>query len=193
MKKLNSIQIFIIRALILYIVWLVVFYQWGVKSGGIDDKMTELTSYTSIHALQLINHNATGEWISRQEAREQQVIYAHLSKEAKSFLISVDGVDTVAVGNRCNALFTIALYIGFILAYPGKWMPKFLFIIFGSAIIFSANIIRIIALSFNSLYSPETLDFNHKYTYTFVVYSVVFIFWMWWVNKYSYIAYNKQI
>jgi exosortase/archaeosortase family protein len=55
----------------------------------------------------------------------------------------------------------------------------------GILIIHLLNIIRVIALTLLAYKAPEYLDFNHTYTFTILVYSVVFILWMIWALKIS--------
>jgi hypothetical protein len=50
-------------------------------------------------------------------------------------------------------------------------------------------------LIFIQIKSPESLEFNHKYTFTLLVYSLIFALWMLWVNRYSnlfFTATNKR-
>jgi hypothetical protein len=45
--------------------------------------------------------------------------------------------------------------------------------------------VRVAVLAVNYHFSRHTFDFNHKYTYSFLVYSVIFGLWMLWVNRFS--------
>lgn len=91
----------------------------------------------------------------------------------------------IHISNSCNALSLIVLYIGFLLAYPGNVRNKIVFILSGSILIYFINIIRISALALIGLKAPEWLDFNHHFTFTALVYSIVFILWVIFVNKFS--------
>jgi exosortase/archaeosortase family protein len=169
---------FIIKAVLLYVTWLVVFYYWGAPKGGFDDQMTFLTGDATVWIMQKVGINANSEWKEHlNEYQKENGVYA--------LWLTIDGKNSVVVGNRCNGLFTIAMYIGFLVAYPGRWLPKMAFIVLGPFLIFFSNVLRVIALALNWVNSPDTFDFNHKYTYTFVVYSIVFLLWMWWINKYA--------
>ena len=100
-------------------------------------------------------------------------------------VIGLDGSTGVWIGSNCNAITLFSLFTVFILAYPGNQKDKWWFILTGNLAIHILNILRVVALMFINLKFPEYLDFNHTYTFTFLIYS--FIFWLWivWVNKFS--------
>ena len=106
--------------------------------------------------------------------------------------IWVNDKPTVSIANECNGVELMALFIGFILAYNGDWKLKTLYMIIGLISIYVINLIRIQLLIANSIYSQETLDFNHHYTFTIAVYACVFGMWMLWANKLSKIKFNPQ-
>ena len=73
-----------------------------------------------------------------------------------------------------------ALFSGFVLAFPTSSRHKLWFIPAGIAMIYSLNVLRIVAMSLNHYYSYSTLDFNHHYTYAFIVYGFIGLLWLWW-------------
>ena len=108
------------------------------------------------------------------------------SKEVDDFQVfGIDGSNGVWIGGPCNGLTLIFLFAVFIIAYPGALKNKLWYIPLGALIIHLSNIFRIISLSLIALYSPKSLAFNHTYTFTFIVYTIVFSLWMLWVNKIS--------
>jgi hypothetical protein len=44
-------------------------------------------------------------------------------------------------------------------------------------------VLRIMALCLNNYYSRQTVDFNHHYTFTAIVYASIFALWMWWATR----------
>lgn len=85
----------------------------------------------------------------------------------------------------CNGLSVIILFIAFVIAFSGKVKHTLLFIIFGSLIIHVLNVFRIALLSM-ALYSyPEYEHFLHGVLFPLVIYGVVFVLWIIWVNNYS--------
>lgn len=100
-------------------------------------------------------------------------------------VIGIDGSTGVWVGSNCNAITLFSLFSVFIIAYPGKIKTKLWYIPFGIVLIHLLNIFRVVCLVFIAYYYPQFLNFNHTYTFTFLIYSVIFLLWMIWVNKYS--------
>ena len=43
--------------------------------------------------------------------------------------------------------------------------------------------LRVAALALNHQYARGSLDFNHHYTFTFVVYACIFGLWMLWARR----------
>lgn len=85
----------------------------------------------------------------------------------------------------CNGLSVMILFVAFIIAFSGKFKNTLLFIIFGLVVIHVLNVIRI-ALLCMALYSyPQFEDVLHGGLFPLVIYGVVFILWVIWVNNYS--------
>lgn len=100
-------------------------------------------------------------------------------------VVGIDGSNGVWVGSNCNAITLFSLFAVFILAYPGHQKNKWWFVPAGIVSIHILNILRVVALAMIANYAPQYLDFNHTYTFTFLVYGYIFLLWMIWVNRYS--------
>jgi hypothetical protein len=46
-------------------------------------------------------------------------------------------------------------------------------------------VLRVAGLALNVLYNASSVDFNHKYTFTILVYAAIFGMWMLWVKRYA--------
>jgi len=100
-------------------------------------------------------------------------------------VLGIDGSNGVWVGSNCNAISLFSLFTVFIIAYPGPWKHKVWFIPSGILAIHLINILRVVALAIIANYDYRLLDFNHTYTFTFLVYGFIFALWILWVNKFS--------
>jgi len=100
-------------------------------------------------------------------------------------VIGIDGSNGVWVGSNCNAITLFSLFAIFIIAYPGRQKHKWWFIPLGIVVIHLLNILRVVALALLSLKAPEYLDFNHTYTFTFLIYGFIFGLWMLWINRFA--------
>jgi exosortase family protein XrtF len=100
-------------------------------------------------------------------------------------VIGIDGSNGVWVGSNCNAISLFSLFSVFIIAYPGNQKDKLWFIPLGILAIHILNILRVFALALISNSYPEYLNFNHTFTFTFIVYAFIFLLWILWVNQFS--------
>lgn len=85
----------------------------------------------------------------------------------------------------CNALSVIILFAAFVIAFTGKVKPTVLFILFGSVLIHLLNIVRIALLSIGLYHFPQYEQLLHGVVFPLIIYGVVFLLWVIWVNKFS--------
>ena len=112
--------------------------------------------------------------------------------KGENAIVYIDDQASVLVADGCNGLELFALYIGFLIAFPGRVLYKALFIPIGAVLIFVVNVLREIALALNYKFFPDSFELNHKYTYVLIVYTFIFLIWRYWLNRYSLIANNQQ-
>jgi exosortase family protein XrtF len=164
----NKFYFFILKASLLYS-FLYVFYEFYIKI------------YTNIYQLFIRKIINVCTFIL-----ESMGYKTFASKEINDFQVfGVDGSNGVWIGGGCNGITLMFLFAIFVIAYPGNFKNKLWYLPLGIILVNIINIIRIVGLSLMSLYAPNYLDFNHTYTFTFIVYSIVFALWMFWVNKFS--------
>jgi len=102
-----------------------------------------------------------------------------------SVVLMMDNLPAVRVGAACDGLVLYVLFSGFILAFPGPLRPKLWFIPVGVLALYLLNIGRVAALALNHHYAHRSVDFNHHYTFTFIVYACICGLWMLWVRWYG--------
>ncbi len=142
--------------------------QFDYKNNEVDG-FTEIVAKQSIKTLQLFdNHSYT-----KPNLKEPSVNVFYKNK----------WVSRVIEG--CNALSIMILFISFVIAFSGKVKDTFLFIIFGLLIIHISNILRIALLSMAVYHYPQFQDFLHSVVFPLIIYGVVFLLWVIWVNKFS--------
>jgi exosortase family protein XrtF len=106
-------------------------------------------------------------------------------------VIGIDGSNGVWVGSNCNAITLFALFAVFIISYPGNQKHKWWYLVLGMITIHLLNILRVAALAIIARNSPLSLDFNHTYTFTFLIYGYIFLLWMIWVSRFARIRHEK--
>ncbi|MBD2768826.1 archaeosortase/exosortase family protein [Hymenobacter sp. BT664] len=148
----------------LYLVWFFGYDQWLAKDGRLDGVLCTQIALVSIRVLRALGFAATLDATS-------------------AVVVVMNGQPAVVVGAPCNGLVLYALFSGFVVAFPGPWLRKVWFIAVGIILIWCLNVLRIAALAINHSYSHQTVDFNHHYTFTFIVYACIFGLWMLWARR----------
>ena len=149
---------------IMYLMWFFVYQEWLGPDGRLDALLCNQIAGVSAGFLRLLGFKAA------------------VSLDSPTLLL-MSGQPSVIVGPACNGLVLYAMFSGFVLAFPGPWQRKLWFIPLGIAFVWMLNIIRVAALAINHEYSQQTIDFNHHYTFNFVVYSCIFGLWMLWARR----------
>ncbi len=106
----------------------------------------------------------------------------------QSCLLYVNNKPVVRVIEGCNAMSVIVLFIAFVIAFSGPAIKTIWFVFFGGLFIFLLNIIRIVLISIALFYFPQYEPILHEVIFPLLIYGVVFLLWIIWVNKFSYHA-----
>ena len=156
----SDISKFLIKVFCIYLVWYIVYELWILPNGYIDEPLSKNIASVSAGILAFFNQDVF------QYAR----------------VVGISGAAGVEIVDGCNGIAAIGLFLGFIIAYPGAWMPRIYFSIFGIAVIYLVNVIRIVSLCLTQVYWPQAFNFTHDYSTTAIFYIVIFILWMIWAN-----------
>lgn len=111
--------------------------------------------------------------------------YVQMHETGLSMMLMVDDIFIAGIVEGCNSISIIILFISFILSFYGKASTTFLYILAGSAIIYSINILRIVLLSVGLYEYPQYSGFLHSVFFPLAIYGTVFILWLVWVRIYS--------
>jgi exosortase family protein XrtF len=85
----------------------------------------------------------------------------------------------------CNGISLIILFVSFVVAFSGNLKNTLLFVFGGSLLIYILNILRIAVLIVLMYRFPSQLHLLHGVLFPLVIYGLVFILWIVWVNKFS--------
>ncbi len=155
---------FIVKMLGLYTVWYLLYQLWLLPNGQLDNFLTHQVGVGSTWLMQVLGY-------------EKAFLY-------KNFLY-VGQACLVAIGNACNGVTLYMLFASFILAAPGSWRAKLVYLPAGIVAIYTINLLRVCMLAVNAMVSRETFHFNHHYTFVFLVYGFIFMLWVLWINRFS--------
>ncbi|MDZ7681673.1 MAG: archaeosortase/exosortase family protein [Fodinibius sp.] len=97
-------------------------------------------------------------------------------------LIGINESAGIYLADGCSGIAAIGLFVGFVVAYPGEWIPRIAFIAIGIGIIYLVNILRILVLAITQVKWPGMFDITHDYSTTAIFYLVIFVLWMVWAN-----------
>lgn len=101
---------------------------------------------------------------------------------AKGMLIAFDGKKVVNIVEGCNSFSVLILFVAFIVAFAERFGKTSLFLFAGSVLIYCINIVRIVLLTIAIYEYPQYENMLHKIVFPAIIYGVVFILWMLWVQ-----------
>lgn len=105
--------------------------------------------------------------------------------DERSMKLIVNGKYLARVIEGCNSVSVIILFISFVIAFSGRIKTTFFFVLSGSVLIYIVNLIRIVILSIALYHYPWRSEILHSVVFPAIIYGVVFLLWMLWVNWFS--------
>jgi exosortase family protein XrtF len=102
-----------------------------------------------------------------------------------SMKLIVNGNYLARIVEGCNSISVIILFLSFIVAFSGQLKATFFYILFGSVLIYVVNLFRIVILSLGVYYYPEQSEVLHAVIFPAIIYGMVFLLWIFWVNRFS--------
>ena len=105
--------------------------------------------------------------------------YPAVVRDATQVWIGETGIRLVAA---CNGLSVLSLFVGFVLAFPGRWSRRAWFIPLGLGVIVLTNVVRCAVLLGLLTRSRDAFDVGHGSGGLLLFYGVVFALWMLWAR-----------
>src|SRR5690606_24848788 len=102
-----------------------------------------------------------------------------------SMKVIINGKFVARVVEGCNSVSIIILFISFMLAFADTFKTTFLYILAGSVLIYAVNLFRIVILSIGLYHYPWRREELHTVIFPLIIYGMVFLLWMFWVNRFS--------
>ncbi len=102
-----------------------------------------------------------------------------------SMKLIINGKFVARVIEGCNSISIIILFISFMIAFAGKFKTTFFYILAGSVLIYVVNLFRIVILSIGLYHYPWRREELHTVIFPLIIYGIVFLLWMFWVNRFS--------
>lgn len=171
------IRLFIGKALLLFIVWKLVYSLFLHDSKFLD---YPLTTHVAEASTAFLNNSILLSGFTTQRAFAED---DSLITEASEIYHNNNLV--LYIADACNGLELMVLYIGFIVCMPSKFWRKVIYIILGVLFIDIINILRCSGLIYLREYFHAYFDFAHHYLFKAVVYATTFLMWMVYSRKIS--------
>ena len=102
-----------------------------------------------------------------------------------SMKVIFNGIYLGRIIEGCNSISVIILFMSFIVAFAGKLKTTFFYILSGSVLIYTVNLLRIVILTVGLYHYPEYSDVLHSVIFPGIIYGMVFLLWIFWVNRFS--------
>ena len=107
------------------------------------------------------------------------------TKLSMKFIVGDAHIANIVEG--CNAISVIILFITFIIAFSGSLKATIIYAIVGTVFIYTVNIIRVFVLSMLMYKYPQYQDALHNLLFPAIIYGAVFLLWIIWVKRFSYL------
>lgn len=102
-----------------------------------------------------------------------------------SMKVVLNGTYLARVIEGCNSISVIILFVSFIAAFASKFKTTFFYMLAGSVLLYTVNLLRIVLLSIGLYHFPQQKDVFHTVVFPAVIYGMVFLLWVFWVNRFS--------
>ena len=184
----NEAKIFLKRAILIFIIWKIVYNGFLYNEKIIDKPLTHLTSYSTMLLLNKVYPQSI--FVSRTN-----FLPIELGFPRGSIIDNIykDGKNVVGIADGCNALELYAIYIGFLFCLPSRFSRVLFFLVLGVFIIYCANIFRCLAIGMLNISQNRLTDVAHHYIFKLIVYFLIFVLWALFLkNKFVHIENNKS-
>ena len=161
-KKIGK---FVVVLLISYLIIYFIYEYLLVPHNGLDNYIIQSLLQLSANLLELFHFDTFTD-------------YQHA-------VIGINGSSGVNVGYACDGLSLFLLFSIFIAVFPGRKLFKAAYIFIGCLGIHLLNVGRIAALAIIHLKEPSLLHFHHTYTFTILIYGIIFGLWVLRMNIFN--------
>lgn len=112
-------------------------------------------------------------------------IYTDQNYQELSLMFMVNEKYVVKIVEGCTSVSIMILFLAFIVAFSGSIKTTILYGLVGLVFIYTANIFRIVALAIIIYHRPEYQEIMHSLFFPAIIYGIVFLLWIVWVNKFA--------
>ena len=166
--KFENAIVFVFRMGLLILFWEISFhFIWH------NQFLLESYNSFSLLVIEMILHNC---------AFLLDLFQYNVETDSVNRILRLKNTSGVVIGGACIGFEVTALFTALIISFKGPLTKKIWFIPFGVLIIYILNLIRICALALLVTINPEIWELNHKFIFTIIVYSFIFMMWRYWIQ-----------
>lgn len=133
------------------------------------------------------------DYMTHLVARQTEAVLHGLGYEAQiikhanepSMKLIVNGKYVARIIEGCNSVSIIILFVSFVIAFADKLKTTFIFILAGSVLVYVVNLLRLVILSVGLYHYPWRQEELHTVVFPLIIYGLVFLLWVFWVNRFS--------
>ena len=170
--KYKSVIKFILTFLLVYILLSVIYKLYLQYSDGSKFYPDYITNLVAIQSELLLN----------SFGYETQVL-PHPDEPTMKLILNGQYLGRIIEG--CNSVSVIVLFLSFIVAFSGEFKTTIFYILAGSVLIYTVNLLRIVILTLGLYHYPQYADVLHTVIFPGIIYGMVFLLWIFWVNRFS--------
>lgn len=179
MKEYKPFLLFLLRFFSVYGILLLVYNLYLGKYDANKNEVDAITKTVTQHTVAVLkNFDAQAHFTQNYKFPCYNVFY--------------QGKCVVRVVEGCNAVAIIILFVAFVVAFRGSFKHTLLFILIGSLLIYIFNVMRIALLTILIYQYPEHTHLLHGVLFPLFIYGFVFLMWLIWINKFSYVKRNSS-
>ena len=171
LQSLKDVALFIIITLIIH-------YSWRFWANQLH--------FAPIHDLMYnLEYRMAGIVYRQSTWAIQHLLGIHVTLFDDIRKMVFDNQGYMSINRSCSGMKQIMQFVILMMVFPGSWKKKLWFIPMGAFIVHLTNLFRITGLSIVLTTVPEQWKFSHDYIFRPFFYVVIFMMWVWWVEKLS--------
>ena len=157
----RALAVFLAKMAAVYAVWFVLYDLWLLPDGRLDE------------ALSLFVADATGAVLG--------LFYDGVVVDGRT-IWTPGQTAGIYIADGCNGLSALSLFVGFVVAYPGTWARRAVFVPLGLVAIVVVNVLRCAVLLVVGDLWPEMFGAVHAFHALFIFYVAIFALWVVWAH-----------
>jgi len=159
-RRARPLLLFFGKAVAIYGVWYVLYDLWLLPDGRLDEWVSHSVVQVGAFGLDLVGFDVA----------------------AKARTLTLPGTPGIQVVDGCNGIGSIGLFVGFVVAFPGRAWRRAWFVPLGIFVIYLSNVGRVTGLLLLQTYWDAGFGAAHSVGAPMFFYTVIFGLWVLWVS-----------